>query len=137
MNERSVSRAQLRKRLTHSLIAGLVFFLFVVGTFFAIRLGPRSEDLPVTLREVQKLNEKVGRKLSSHAGEAPFKAAPPKGKQPRVNGLIGLEDDVDAETYRLVVESGAKTVSLSMSEIEALPVYFLNRTASGAARFKK
>lgn len=109
------------RRLRKSLVTGALFFVLAVGIFIFIRFGPQKDHLPVALRDVQKLNEKVGRKLVSNPGHAPFKAAPLKGKAPRVNGLIGLRDDVDSETYRLHVESGTKTLVLKIEDIEALP----------------
>ena len=121
MTEISVSRDQLRRRLTRSVLAGALFLVCALGTFIFIRFGPQKDRLPVALRDVQKLNEKVGRKLVSNPGHAPFKTAPPRGKAPRVNGLIGLADDVDAETYRITVESGTKSVELKMEDIEVLP----------------
>jgi DMSO/TMAO reductase YedYZ molybdopterin-dependent catalytic subunit len=121
MNGHLTSAAHLRRRLMKSILAGALFFSFALGTFIAIRYGPQKDHLPVVLREVQKLNEKVGRKLVSNPGHAPFRAAPAKGVAPRVNGLIGLADDVDTDSYRVLIESGAKKIELKMEDIEALP----------------
>jgi DMSO/TMAO reductase YedYZ molybdopterin-dependent catalytic subunit len=122
MTPHMITRSQLRKRLAHSLVSGLIFFVFALGTFIAIRFGPHQERLPVALREVQHLNEKVGQRLvGANPGHAPFKAVPPAGKAPRVNGLIGLDDDVDPDSYRVVVESGSKKLELTLEQINALP----------------
>jgi DMSO/TMAO reductase YedYZ molybdopterin-dependent catalytic subunit len=123
MKRTSISRVELERRLFRSVLAGLVFAGFALGTFIFIRYGPREQHLPQALRDVQVLNEKVGRKLVSltRAGRAPFKPAPPKGKEPRINGLIGLSDDVDPDAYRMIVESGSKTIEMTVDDIEALP----------------
>ena len=114
-----VARADLRKRLTRSLLAGAVFLAAVVGTFTAIRVGPESDGLPSALRNVQFLNEKVGRKIYSSDHQAPLKPAPTH--EPRVNGSIGLEDDVELESFRVKVESGDRVLSLSIADLEKLP----------------
>ncbi len=119
MNEKSITRAELRTRLTKSIAAGTVFVACVVGTFSWIRFGPSSDGLPTALREVQTLNEKIGRRLYSNTHIGPLKTAPTHA--PRVNGLIGLDDDVDDASFRMKVESGTKVVTLSIPELEALP----------------
>lgn len=120
MKSHLFTRSRLQRRLLHSVVAGFIFTTFALGTFIYIRFGPLQNRLPVALREVQKLNEKVGRKLFSESGRAPFKAAP-IGKAPRVNGLIGLDDDVDPQTYRIVVESGPRKIAMTVDDVEALP----------------
>lgn len=122
MKRRSVSRTELQARLAKSILAGAVFLVFALGTFIYIRFGPQSQRLPVALRQVQKLNERVGEKIVG-AGErgAPCKAPPEKGKAPRVNGLIGLEDDVDPESYRMVIDSGSKHIELTIDDVQKLP----------------
>lgn len=121
MKRHSVSRRDLQRRLATSVIAGLIFASAALGTFLAIRYGPTEGKLPVALRKVQVLNEKVGRKLVSSERAAPSKEAPPKGRQPRINGLIGLRDDVDPETYRVIVDSGSKHLELTIDEMMDLP----------------
>lgn len=122
MKRRLVSQSELQARLKKSLLAGAVFVAFALGTFFAIRFGPQSQQLPTALRKVQKLNERVGERILG-AGEraGPCKAPPEKGTPPRVNGLIGLDDDVDPETYRMIVESGSKRLELKIDDIQKLP----------------
>jgi DMSO/TMAO reductase YedYZ molybdopterin-dependent catalytic subunit len=104
-----------------SVLAGLVFVVFTLGTFLAIRYGPTDQKLPVALRKSQELNEKVSAALTSPERGAPCKEAPPKGKQPRVNGLIGLRDDVDPETYRMMIDSGSKHLELTIDDVMELP----------------
>ncbi len=120
MNEKVITRAQLRKRLATSLLGGAVFVIACVATFSAIHFGPASDGLPVALRKVQALNEAVGRKIYSNENRSPLKPVP-KGREPRINGLIGLDTDVDVETYRVRVESGDKKLELKMGDFEALP----------------
>lgn len=114
-----ISESDLRKRIARALTAGAVFVAAAVATFSFIRFGPSSDGLPSALRSVQRLNEKVGRKIYSNAHLSPLKPAPTQA--PRVNGLIGLDDDVDPETYRVKVESGLKRLSLTIDDLEALP----------------
>ena len=121
MKHQSLSRTELQRRLTRSLLAGAVFFAFALGTFLAIRLGPTSDKLPVALRKVQSLNGALASKLASSERQAPCKVAPAKGTRPRVNGLIGLRDDVDSEAYRLIVESGSKHLELTIDDVMELP----------------
>ncbi len=120
MTEKVITRANLRARLLSSLAAGAVFFIACIGTFVWIGLGPLDDGLPVALRKAQGFNEAVGRKIYSNENRSPLKPVP-KGREPRVNGLIGLDTDVDTETYRVHVESGEQKLILKMSELEALP----------------
>ncbi len=121
MKKHLVSREDLQRRLFRSVVAGFVFITFALGTFLTIRYGPLDRKLPVALRKAQSFNEKVAAELANPERPAPCKEAPPKGTPPRVNGLIGLRDDVDGDTYRVIVDSGAKHFEMTIDEMMKLP----------------
>jgi DMSO/TMAO reductase YedYZ molybdopterin-dependent catalytic subunit len=121
MKRHTVLRTDLQKRLARSIIAGLIFFTFALGTFLAIRFGPTYDKLPIALRKAQSFNAVVASKLQSSTRTAPCKDAPPKGTKPRVNGMIGLHDDIDGDAYRMIVDSGSKHLELTMDDVMSLP----------------
>ena len=117
---KTVTSEQLRHRMIRSLVAGAIFVVCAAGTFYAIRHEMPVDGLPRTLRSAQVFNESVGRKLYSNQNRAPLKPVP-QGRAPRVNGLIGLESDVDSAGYHVKVESGATRLAPSIDELMALP----------------
>lgn len=115
-----IDKRTLRSRLIRSIAVGVLFVSVVAATFLGIRYGTQSALLPTPLRTVSEINHNVGKTLFSAQNLAPLKPAPPVGKKPRVNGLLGLKSEINPETFRVFVESGEKRLELKVAEIEAL-----------------
>ncbi|WP_408097774.1 molybdopterin-dependent oxidoreductase [Peredibacter sp. HCB2-198] len=111
----------MNKRLLISLFIG---FLLVIGFFTAfnyIQNGPQSGNAPSALRYSFMWNEKVWSLLSSAKRMSVKKPKPPKGKTPRVNGMLGLESAVDLKNYLVEVESGPKNLKLPVGMFHLIP----------------
>jgi DMSO/TMAO reductase YedYZ molybdopterin-dependent catalytic subunit len=99
----------------------LIFGAAFLGSLFVGRaLWTRELDdqLPGPFRAVFRWNERVWRKLfnSERTGENP--PAPPVGTEPRVNGLIGLnEEEDDLKDWQLDLEGRA----ISLDDLARLP----------------
>jgi DMSO/TMAO reductase YedYZ molybdopterin-dependent catalytic subunit len=79
-----------------------------------------ADGLPWPLRRVLEWNERVARGLfrgSSRSPEFPRTAA----RLPRVNGVIGLESDLDPAAWTLRVLGAGSSRSFALEEIKALP----------------
>lgn len=84
---------------------------------------PTEDGIPWPLRRMLDLNGNIASSLSSHAQLAPRYSAT-KARMPKVNGVIGLTNDTDAESWRLEVTGLADPgvpISLPLSDIMALP----------------
>jgi DMSO/TMAO reductase YedYZ molybdopterin-dependent catalytic subunit len=117
-----VNSKQLRKRLFFSLLFGILFF--VMG-FFAFRyvqkISVTEDETPSLLRHSFEWNEKVWMKLHSNKNLSVKKPLPSKGKPPRVNGDLGLEDEIDPDVYSVEIVSGKKTLQLPLAAFYSIP----------------
>ncbi|MES2963811.1 MAG: molybdopterin-dependent oxidoreductase, partial [Bdellovibrionota bacterium] len=117
-----ISDGELRSRNFRSLLAGAFFAAVVVGTVAYVQwFAPAVDGIASPLRTSHELTEQVARKIYSEANKAPEREAPPKGTRPRVNGVIGLDGDIDYENYRVTVTSDEKEVVLTIPQIRAMP----------------
>lgn len=116
-----VTATELKKRLITSIAVGLILgSAFIIGFKF-IQKGETINGAPVVLRHSFDWNAKLWSKLSSSKHLSVKKPHPPKGQPPRVNGEIGLEDELDLASYRVIVLSGDKKLSLPISAFNATP----------------
>ncbi|MEK7358381.1 MAG: molybdopterin-dependent oxidoreductase, partial [Bdellovibrionota bacterium] len=119
---KNIDDRELRARNTRSFLAGGFFAAIVVATVVYVqKFAPDAEGIASPLRTSHELNEQVARAIYSQSRRSVEKPAPPKGKRPRVNGELGVKGEVDYANYRVTVESGDKTMSLSIPEIRAMP----------------
>lgn len=81
---------------------------------------PKKNGLDTPLRSAHEFNEGLWSRLYRRDRRAPeFLKA--QAKMPRVNGRIGLADELDLPSYRLILESPNGSKQLSLPEIESLP----------------
>jgi hypothetical protein len=73
------------------------------------------------LRHSFEWNEKVWSKLTSKTRLSVDRPKPSKGDVPRINGDIGLDDDIDLETCTAEILSGNKKLNLPISAFHAAP----------------
>jgi DMSO/TMAO reductase YedYZ molybdopterin-dependent catalytic subunit len=117
-----VSSKDLKKRLFSSILFGGLFFGICIFAFRFIQTSStRIEGTPAILRHSFVWNEKVWSKLSSKKHLSVAKANPPKGKEPRVNGDLGLEDELELKNYSVEVVSGNKKLILPISAFRTSP----------------
>jgi DMSO/TMAO reductase YedYZ molybdopterin-dependent catalytic subunit len=100
----------------------LLFFwaaVFVAG-WKIMHAQPLDGDTPRPFRQALEINGKIWQKLFKVSRQARGHA-PPAGKIPRVNGDIGIKADLDPQAWKMEVEDGAKTFTVTMKDLLALP----------------
>ena len=117
---KQVDSKVLRKRLIRSLMWGGSFAFAVILGFTLVMKGSKTDGAPTFLRGVLSINEKIWSSYSSPRRLSVKKPTPPPGTEPRYNGGIGLESDLDEEHYQVGVESGDIHLSLPISAFQAL-----------------
>lgn len=117
-----VSDNRLRGRM---IISFAIFTLLTVGAWMGYRWvnnQPKDGGTLKPLRKVLGFNEKVFSTVfdsNKLVKEYPLSAA---AKKVRVNGMDGLRDSVDVNTWRLqVVRSAGDTLKLTLDDIKKLP----------------
>lgn len=89
--------------------------------FNYIKNGPRIDEAPSFIRHSFLLNERFWSKLYSPKNLSVKKPNPPAGKEPRVNGFLGLEDDLKLKNYKVTIESGETKFFLPISAFHTTP----------------
>lgn len=118
---KKVSEAELRRRLTRSILTGGALSVLAVAGFLAVRYGERIDGAFALHRKFFLFNEKLGTAAHSNERLSVAKPRPPAGSRFRVNGDLGLASPIDIDHHRIRVESGSKSLELSISELKALP----------------
>jgi hypothetical protein len=121
LKKSEVKSKVLRQRLIKSLTIGVLFIILVVVSFAYIFKGPQEDGAATIHRKSFLLNEKVWSILQSAKRLSVEKKTPPSGKQPRVNGMLGLESPLVQENYKVQVDSGEKHMSILIPEFLTLP----------------
>ena len=121
MIEKTVAKQKLRNRLFKSIIFGLSFAAVAITGFLNLRQSETDENAIKILRQSFKRNERIGRKLFSKNTLSVTRPKPPKGTKPRVNGMIGLESQIDIAHYRMQIQQEKLEFLVSMEEIYKLP----------------
>lgn len=116
-----VSRTELKKKAKTSFAIFLSFFVIVGVLFFVVRKGKEDGGTPRLLRRSFMWNEEVWKIMSSARREN--KAASPinKEKEPRINGLIGLNSPLDLENYQVEVKNGKNLKQFTLSDFKVIP----------------
>ena len=117
-----VSSKVLKKRLLSSILIGALFFAVSISSFKYIQSRSTILDgAPSLLRHSFVWNEKVWFQLMSKNRLSVHKPNPPKGAGPRVNGDIGLQDEVDSKNYSVEILSGNKKLILPIAAFYSVP----------------
>lgn len=99
----------------------LFFAVFALAYSWAWR-QPELEGVPAPFRTVLEWNGKIWAMLyhPTRLSEAP---APAPGKAPRVNGDIGLEEEIDLAHWKMQVDrgDGSAPFTVTMADLRALP----------------
>lgn len=89
--------------------------------WFGLRSATLEDGIPWPLRRVLAFNEKVAGALFSETRRA-AEFTNDRATEPRVNGRIGLSEEIDPASWRLRVESSDQPPrAFSLEEIKALP----------------
>lgn len=107
-------------RLLRSLAFGMAAAALALGGFLWIKRSPQRDGASPAARGAFRFNEKLWSRLQSSRLSV-AKPPPPPGTEPRFNGGLGLEDEVDLDNYTVRVESGGRKLNLSAAELRALP----------------
>jgi DMSO/TMAO reductase YedYZ molybdopterin-dependent catalytic subunit len=120
MKTSDVDPDKLYARLLRSLGFGLAAAALALGGFLWIRRSPQQDEATPAARGAFRLNEKIWSRLQSSRLSV-AKPPPPAGTEPRFNGDLGLEDDVELDGYKVTVESGGRKLNLDVAALRALP----------------
>lgn len=117
---------QIRRLSRRSFATGGIAALVGGTGLWWLRSAPAEDGLSWPLRRMLQFNERVSRAFFGPGRLAPT-FSPTLAREPRVNGRIGLDDEVDAAAWRLEVlgpgERPAVERSLPLEAIRALPRY--------------
>ncbi len=87
-----------------------------------LRTRPRVGGLELPFRRALWMNESIARAFYSPDRLSPL-FRPSDVTKARVNGHLGLVENVDANAWRLAIEGAALPASLTLEEIRQLPVH--------------
>ena len=122
LQERIMSDNQLRSRMIFSFALFLLLAFGAWAVYQWINDQPKEGGALKPLRKVLGFNEKVFSTVfdsNKLVKEYPVSEA---DKRVRVNGMAGLQDSVDVNTWRLqVVRSSGDTLQLTLDDIKKLP----------------
>lgn len=117
---------QYVKRRT--IISFAIFAAFLVASILvwrAIRNSPPDNNIPGVLRRVFEFNEKIGHSLLARDRTENVNVKIPKGKKPRVNGIIGLYGDYDNWELTLISTQPSgmapREMKLKLDDIKSMP----------------
>jgi DMSO/TMAO reductase YedYZ molybdopterin-dependent catalytic subunit len=114
---------QMRRLTRRSFVAGGVATLAGLGVWRWLSAAPVEDGVPWPLRRVLRFNQGLVESLGSPHGLAPTFAAESVRGPARINGLIGLADEVEASGWRLSVqhEDRGPVQSIPLRDVQALP----------------
>ena len=123
--EQNLTETQIRRRT----ILAFVVFIFLMGSgafiFYKIKYEPAKDQkngVQTPLRKVLDGNEKIFSKSLNTVKLAKTFPKSEAAKKVRVNGAIGLKDEIDGEKWRLqLVKNSGDTLLISLDELKKLP----------------
>lgn len=118
----TLDAAEYRRRSRRSVLVGGVAALGGLAGFRWLQNRPEDNNIPDVLRTGHELNEALWRQLSRVGADAPtFDRS--ESSVLRVNGRIGIRDEIDLDAWQLRVEGpdGALLGTHTMDDIVALP----------------
>jgi DMSO/TMAO reductase YedYZ molybdopterin-dependent catalytic subunit len=116
-------RRRMRQRSRRAFLLWGAGLAAGAGAFQWLTTRPETGDVPWPFRKALELNERLARGLfSEHRLSKTFKAG--QAGPGRVNGDVGLDEDIDLATWKLGVEglaSGNGALTLDLDAIRKLP----------------
>ncbi len=109
-----------RRASRRSFLTGGLAAVAAVAGFRSLQRRPEIDNVPDVLRKGYELNENVWRALSTD-GQSPTYSPSDRGDL-RVNGRIGVRDEIDLEAWTLTIigPDGERLDELAIDDIKAL-----------------
>lgn len=120
-DEKEVQR-ELRRLSRRGFITGAVAAAAGYGGYRWLRSRPRVGGLELPLRRALHLNESLAEAYFSPKRLSP-NFRPSDITSPRVNGHLGLVEDVRPDAWRLQVEGAGAPVALTLDDLRSLPAH--------------
>jgi DMSO/TMAO reductase YedYZ molybdopterin-dependent catalytic subunit len=112
---------QIRRMTRRSLVVGGVAAGAGLLSWLGVRSASLEDGISWPLRRVLEFNEKLAGAAFRDSRLAP-EFSPARATEPRVNGWIGLDEDLDPAKWRLQVFSrGGAPKRFTLDDIKALP----------------
>ena len=112
-------REEIKQRTRRGLLWAGAVVVGVIGTIFFIATGPTENGVPKPLRKVLVANDAISQATASNSNKAESFSRS-AAEKPRVNGLIGLENDFDPSTWKLHLVGG-RGDGLLISDLSTMP----------------
>ncbi len=117
--------AELKRRSTKSFAVLLLFIIIFIGTWTWLKRQPGVDETPKPFRQVLELNGAIWQALFNPT-RLVHSPPPPEKKIPRVNGTLGLSENINPENWRLEVtgddeDDNSPHLSLTLRDLQALP----------------
>lgn len=121
---RTISRAHWKYKTTLGFALALSVAVSLIGGWFWLHSRPEDWGTPGPLRAMLRWNERVTRPLYSTAKTDIPARTPRPGTPPKVNGRLGLMEDLELREWRLHVETpkGSKPLVFSVEDLAKWPV---------------
>ncbi|HXR78320.1 MAG TPA: molybdopterin-dependent oxidoreductase [Bryobacteraceae bacterium] len=114
------ARELFKKHSRRAFLTAGIATAAAVGGYEWMRSRPQENMAPWPERRVLRVNEAIAKSYLSDGRLAPTYSTSKIGKL-KPNGTYGLDDDVDAESWRLQVATGGPALTLTLDDIKALP----------------
>ncbi len=115
----------LKRRTIRSFAVFILLGLMLIAAWRILLHQPLQDDTPRPFRQALEVNGKIWHALFND-GRLNRASVPPKGKIPRVNGLIGVQQNLDPAAWKLEVDTNdqdpqARKFTVTMKDLTALP----------------
>jgi hypothetical protein len=115
-------KKEMNRRFFVSILTGSAFAASGFAAWKWIINSEKVDEIPWLLRKNHEFNEKLSRAYSRPARMAP-EFSNSKASEPRENGDIGLEYEIDLSEWSLQASGESGTKDITLDDIKALPVF--------------
>ena len=118
----AAAEQQMRRLTRRGFVTGALAALAGLGAWRWLTTAPAEDGLPWPLRRVLHFNQGLAEVLGAPHGLAPTFPAENVHGPARINGLIGLANEVDASGWQMNVQhEGGRGQTIRLPDIQALP----------------
>lgn len=116
---------ELKRRSVRSFLVLVFGMAALIAGYWILQAQPMQQEAAKPFRQVMELNGKIWQKFFKVSRQN-YAEMPPKGKIPRVNGDIGLEKEVNAATWKMLViaddaDPKSRRIAVTMDDIMKMP----------------
>lgn len=119
-NDKNINK-EMNRRFFVSLLTGSAFAAAGFGAWKWIVNSEKVDEIPWLLRKNHEFNEKLSRAYSKPSRTAPT-FSKDLAEDPKENGDIGLEEEIDTDKWSLQASGESGTKNFTIDDIKALPV---------------